>query len=297
MRSVVIVAAANVCALLLSTVAIAGDGQKPPVVSATVTDSTEVVDDPPPPAPIPCTWFYPPSSETEADVYNVVVEIVNDILTIVFFESRTVTVTYYYDEGVLNRWNDITGQFEWRQQADCSAATDPGTISTGDVRYVPTAPPDPSILLRRTTVIVTEEIDVPTPTLNPPDRTAIMLGMWLSVDDVGPVVARADLGPLWAETTAALASTTFDPGNGDAPITCSGFGTPIPDSALDSVDEGPCGYTFAELPAGGDTTFTITATWAVTWRLSDGRTGREADIVVSTDVPYEVYEIQTVGTG
>ena len=42
----------------------------------------------------------------------------------------------------------------------------------------------------------------------------------------------------------------------------------------------------------------ITATWAITWELSDGRTGREpTDIVLTTSVPYEVYEIQSVGVG
>jgi hypothetical protein len=34
------------------------------------------------------------------------------------------------------------------------------------------------------------------------------------------------------------------------------------------------------------------------WALSDGRTGSQSpDIVMTTTVPYEVYEIQTVGVG
>lgn len=42
---------------------------------------------------------------------------------------------------------------------------------------------------------------------------------------------------------------------------------------------------------------TVTSTWTVTWALSDGTVGAEPDIIVATVVPYEVYEIQTVGTG
>ncbi len=77
-------------------------------------------------------------------------------------------------------------------------------------------------------------------------------------------------------------------------MACPGFGTPIPESALDSIAEGPCGYTYPAAVEGG--AMTVSSTWWVTWELSDGRTGRDADIVVSTVVPYDVVEIQTVGT-
>jgi hypothetical protein len=40
---------------------------------------------------------------------------------------------------------------------------------------------------------------------------------------------------------------------------------------------------------------TITATWRITWRLSNGNTGQLADIVTSTQHDYAVYEVQTVG--
>ena len=88
--------------------------------------------------------------------------------------------------------------------------------------------------------------------------------------------------------------STYDLGAGD-PIVCAGNGTPLPPSKRDSVEQGPCGYTFTDADDVGDTQFTITSTWAVTWRLSDGNTGAEPDIDVSTTIPYEIYEIQTVG--
>ena len=40
---------------------------------------------------------------------------------------------------------------------------------------------------------------------------------------------------------------------------------------------------------------TITSTWRITWRLSNGATGQLADIVTSAQHDYDVYEVQTVG--
>jgi hypothetical protein len=296
MRGLAAVLLAVAMLFVSSNAAFAEDEEKPEI-SATVTD-TEVDDndEDPEPDPIPCGWFYPPSSEEEAEVYNVVTEIVTTLAGI-FFRSTTITVTYFYDDGVLNRWNDPAGRFEWRQVADCTGATHPNGVSTGDVRYTPTEPPDPSILLRRTTVTVTEEIDVPPPRISPSESAAINLGLWLGVEPVEPVVARAQLGPLWAETTATLESTTFDLGDGTT-ITCPGNGTPIPEHLIDSVEQGPCGHTYSDVDDLDVSEITVTATWAITWELSDGRTGSQSpDIVLSTSLPYEVYEIQTVGVG
>jgi hypothetical protein len=170
-------------------------------------------------------------------------------------------------------------------------------VSTGDVDWRPVPPPDPMILLDTATDSATETIELPTPDINPATRAAVNLGLWLAVTQAGPYVARAELGPtVWAETTATLDHTTFELGNGDI-VTCDGFGTPIPDHANDSIEQGPCGYTYTEADDVGDTTITVTSTWTITWALSDGRTGTQPDITVATAIPYEVYEIQTVGTG
>jgi hypothetical protein len=123
--------------------------------------------------------------------------------------------------------------------------------------------------------------------------------MWLAIEPAGPYVARAQIpasgaAAVWAETTATLADTSFVFGTG-ASVTCPGVGTPIPEAAIDDVGEGPCGHTFTEFV--GETTVTITTRWTVTWLLSDGRSGTEPDLSLSTTIPYEVREIQTVGVG
>jgi len=40
---------------------------------------------------------------------------------------------------------------------------------------------------------------------------------------------------------------------------------------------------------------TVTSHWRVDWELSDGRTGRDPDLLTSTSFRYDVYEVQTVG--
>lgn len=79
-------------------------------------------------------------------------------------------------------------------------------------------------------------------------------------------------------------------GNGDSE-TCDGFGTPIVD--LDTVEEGPCGYTY--LQAG---TFQITAqtTWLLPFQSSSG-SGALQPMERTTTFEYNVREIQTVGVG
>ncbi len=77
---------------------------------------------------------------------------------------------------------------------------------------------------------------------------------------------------------------------------CSGHGTPIPDDQKNSIEQGPCGYTYTADTDDESIDITITSTWTVTWELSDGATGQEPDIVVTSMLPYEVYEIQTIGT-
>ncbi|HZB43185.1 MAG TPA: hypothetical protein VE487_19600, partial [Ilumatobacter sp.] len=64
---------------------------------------------------------------------------------------------------------------------------------------------------------------------------------------------------------------------------------------LDSPEPGPCGHVYTDHADIGAHTLTITATWRVTWRLSNGQTGRLADMVTAAQHDYTAYEVQTVG--
>jgi len=271
-----------------------------PVITAVVTDpGTEQPGTPPVTVtvPIPCAWFGSIATGEYADDLNDAIgQIVGMIGSITGTPSR-ITLTFYSEDGRLHRWNDVGDRFEKHQFADCSNATDPGTVTSGDTRWRAAVPPNPAILLPGTTEQTTELITPPAPTLSPMDRAPVNLGMWLAVQPAGPISVRAELGPLWAATTATMVTTSFDLGTGDVPIVCAGHGTPIPDSKKDSIGQGPCGYTYTADTDGETIDITIASTWTVTWSLSDGTMGSEADIVVTTVLPYEIYEIQTIGTG
>lgn len=248
---------------------------------------------------IPCRWHDVPTDQPHVDAINTVSTIIEEVVAplIPFFDF--VAKTYYERFGVLHRWGDANGQWEKQQEADCSGATHPGGVVTGDRRWVTSVPPDPATLRPGSSRRVTEIVAPPVAAINPAGPGYAQLGMWLAIEPAGPYVARAQIpaaGPaaVWAETTATLAETTFDFGTG-ASVTCAGVGTPIPESATHDVREGPCGHTFTDFV--GDTTVTITTRWRVTWQLSDGRSGAENDLVLSATIPYEVREIQTVGVG
>ncbi len=268
-----------------------------PVITAVVTvPGGQDPGGPPVTVEVPCSWFGFVASDEDADRYNEItqdlIDIINDIVNI----NLVMTITYYSEDGLLHRWNDRIGDFEQHQIADCSRATAANGVVTGDGRWVVVGPPSPAILLPGTTSQATRAITPPAPAISPPDRSAVNLGLWLAVESVGPISVEARLGPLWARTTATQVSTSFDPGTGDAPIVCPGVGTPIPDGEKNSIEQGPCGYTYTADTNGETVSMTITTTWTVTWELSDGTTGREPDIVVTTVLPFEVYEIQTIGT-
>lgn len=136
----------------------------------------------------------------------------------------------------------------------------------------------------------------PAPTLdvNPaPEAGGIVnLGMWLAIEPVTPSPIRVEAGDLWAVAQLSLASTAWDLGNGDR-VTCDGPGVPIPD--LDTVEEGPCGYTYRTSSAeDAPYQLGVTATWSVDYQSSAGA-GSAGTIDRSLTVPYDVDEVQTIG--
>ena len=65
---------------------------------------------------------------------------------------------------------------------------------------------------------------------------------------------------------------------------------------IDTTDEGPCGYTFRGSSADdAPYRMTITASYAIGWTTSDGRSGTLTTTDRSTAIDYDVDEIQTVG--
>ncbi len=143
---------------------------------------------------------------------------------------------------------------------------------------------------------------VPTPSMNVnPDPSVggtVNLGLWLAVDDPGQVSITASVGPVWATVTARYVSTLWDFGNGDS-VECEGLGTPIVDT--DTVEQGPCGYTYRETSApqftGTDDLAyhaSVTGRWTVTYATSAGESGTLSPIDRTTPFTYQVRQIQTL---
>lgn len=210
-------------------------------------------------------------------------------------DNVIVTVVYYSQQSTLHRYNKLLGRFERRVTGRCTDTTHPDHLRPD---WWEVAAPDPAILIPGATRTATEYIRFPAPDISPSGDVAVNLGMWLAVEPAGPYVARAAFSDsVWAETTATLVSTTFDPDDGSPPIVCQGYGTPIPDSRQSDVEPGPCGHVYSDYADIGSHTMTITSTWQVAWRLSSGATGRAPDITVTTEHDFEVFEVQTVGSG
>jgi hypothetical protein len=271
----------------------ADDAGKPPTITATITlppRHSGGNDHPGPGSPDTtppsiCVATPSPASAALVDRYNSLHHREATGLGII-------QVLYYSEQNSLRRYNVDRDRFERLVRISC---TDPNDPQNNRLRWQVTAPPDPAFLLPGATRTATEQIGVPHPAISPTGDVAINLGMWLAVEQAGPYVARAEFSSaIWAETTATLATTTFDFGDG-TPVVCDGIGTPIPADQIDSAAPGPCGRVYTDHEDVGPHTLTITATWRVTWRLSDGRTGQLADIVTTAQHDYSVYEVQTVG--
>jgi hypothetical protein len=253
------------------------------------------------PTRVPCRWFGQRTDEDKVDLLNEIY----DVLDLVFDslsgeESVVFESTFYVDRGMLHQWSVERAQFERYQKADCENATELTEQERRGYRWIAVEPPSPTILVPDVVLVVRGHVQSPQPEINPATETAVNLGLWLAVANTRPVTAEGRLGPLWARGRATLTSTTFDPGNGDAPVVCDGGGTPMPDSRANDAGEGPCGYTYTSLAdaRNDDLAITITSTWTITWVTSDGTANSSPPetLVLTTTIPYDVYEVQTIGS-
>jgi hypothetical protein len=112
---------------------------------------------------------------------------------------------------------------------------------------------------------------------------------------------------VWAEVTATPVSTTWDAGDGSAPVTCAGPGTAYDRSLPESQQSTDCSHTFrrssADQPQTGSSvndrffTVTVTTSWQVTWTGSAGGGGTLPVLTTSSSFPLAVAQRQTVVTG
>ena len=168
-----------------------------------------------------------------------------------------------------------------------------GCSNTTTLRYVPTGI-SAGDLIPGVLDIARGRVQPPIPAINPPAEAGgiVNLGLWLAVEPATLAPISAEAGPAWITVRPEHTTTTFNFGNGDT-VTCDGVGTPITD--LDTVEAGPCGYTYLQSsPDEQPYQLTVTASWALPYTSSDGP-GTLPPLTRALTIDYDVDEIQTIG--
>ena len=176
----------------------------------------------------------------------------------------------------------------------------------GIVQAPPLPPPDPAVLAQQAYA----ELVPPSPTAHrsPTENmpggawTVVNLWTWFWVDrtDWVPLSRTVELRGVSATVTATPTVTTFDPGNGDAFVSCDGPGKAWVDRGDNSdpqpVSVGGCGYQYRRVSEGVQATTSIRYT--VNWTSSTGAGGTLPDLAGSTtSAPFRVEQIQVVVGG
>lgn len=144
---------------------------------------------------------------------------------------------------------------------------------------------------------------------NPAGPALVNLPTWWWVDQAqwSPLRQRTAAGPVWAEVTATPVSTSWDPGDGSAPVVCNGPGTPYDTTRSAESQSTDCSYTYrrssADQPQTGPSvndryfTVTVTTTWQVSWVGFGGTGGTLPVLTTSSSFPLAVTQRETVVTG
>ncbi|MGQ0631588.1 MAG: hypothetical protein ACT4P1_11130 [Sporichthyaceae bacterium] len=124
--------------------------------------------------------------------------------------------------------------------------------------------------------------------------TLVNVPTWFFLDGWAPVRQRTRAGGVWAEVTATPVEATWFPGDGSAPVHCTGAGRAW---TSDTETAGACRYTYLRSSAvrpGLAYPARVVVKWQVTWRGSGGRGGSLPLMERQVDFPIAVAERQTV---
>lgn len=169
----------------------------------------------------------------------------------------------------------------------------------------PPPPPDPAVLARQALT----ELTLPKPTLGrSPDLSKgdpaknnspyTVVNLWTRYysDPAawGPVSRTVTLRGVFATVTATPTALNFDPGDGNAPVSCPGPGRAWQDSdGFDPPAAGECGYQYKKIEAT-PITGTETITWNVSWTGTGGSGGTFPVQATSVSSQFIVEQIEIV---
>ncbi|WP_018505848.1 hypothetical protein [Parafrankia discariae] len=179
----------------------------------------------------------------------------------------------------------------------------PGWIwvaNPGDPAGGAPAAPDPAVLAQQ----AFDELAPPAPQFDfrprhhpgGPDATLVGLWTFFWADQGGlvPLNKRVAAGGNWAEVTATIRQVSFDPGDGSAPLSCPGGGTPYnPDLAYERQVTS-CAHRYERASPAPGFTATATVVWSATWVGSGGTGGVLPDVTATATAVVLVQEMQVV---
>ena len=140
----------------------------------------------------------------------------------------------------------------------------------------------------------------PTGEADVPFITKLPTWLWVDPGQWRPVQAQASIpGIVTVTATGTPRRLTWDPGTGDAPISCYGPGVAYDFDLPESSQTTDCAYTYrhsSDLAAGhGTYRLRLGVEWSVTWECSPGCGGGPmAGVTVTTDRPVWVAELQAL---
>lgn len=155
------------------------------------------------------------------------------------------------------------------------------------------------------------QMPLPAPAVrhNPSGDAMVNLATWWWVDPSQwrSMTQRTAVGPVWATVTARPVKSVWNPGDGSAPVTCSGGGTPYDANRPSDGQHTDCSFTYRESsasqpqtgPGVNDRFFTVSVTvyWQVSFVGAGGARGVLPMMTRTSRFPLRVDERQTVVTG
>jgi hypothetical protein len=166
---------------------------------------------------------------------------------------------------------------------------------SGTPQFVPdNAPNAPTVIVTPGVLAqsAVNELRLPAPLAshNPPGDATTNLAVWFWIPrpQWRSLSQTTRAGNVWARVTATPVSTSWDPGDGSAPVVCSGAGTPYDRSRPADEQSSDCTHTYtrssASQPQTGpdpnDRFFTVrvSVVWRVTWVGAAGAAGQLPDL-------------------
>lgn len=136
------------------------------------------------------------------------------------------------------------------------------------------------------------QVTVPQPVLAispaPEFGTYVNLGLWLAIEEVPELRSSASEGSVSIELIGECDGMVWDFGNGDT-SPCDDFGEQHEEGSQ-TLDEGPCGYTYTEQPTGEPYTVTVTTTYSFRF-TSSSDSGDLGGLTGEAGFQYQVSEI------